>query len=151
LTDGVEMLGVVTPGVPTCGTETVPTVTGGVVTDGTVTAGTVTVGTETVGTLTVGTETVGTLIVGTDAPDDATGSSSAAQAVRTAITFRRTGGRTSHRSPPDPSATEGLDIAHRLRTGHVHSAREPHRRLPHARPSSATGAGSVHASNRKVV
>lgn len=157
LTDGVEMLGVEMLGVEMLGVEMVGVVilgvvTGGVVTEGTVTAGTLTVGTETVGTDTVGTETVGTLIVGTDAAVDATGTSSAPEAMSTAITYRRTTGRTIHRSPPHRSATEGLDIANppAHRSSFIGPrARKSEVTARRAAPSPVTGL--VQDSNRKVV
>ncbi|MGN6867981.1 MAG: hypothetical protein ACTHMY_06205 [Solirubrobacteraceae bacterium] len=126
--DGVEMDGVEIVGVATGGTTTGPTPTDGVVTEGTVTAG----------TLTVGTVTAGTLTVGADAAEDATGTSSAAQAPSTATACRRRGGGRSHRSPPDRSATKGLDIATRLRTGPLLiGPRARDMRLPHTRWRSA--------------
>jgi hypothetical protein len=135
--------GVVTLGVVTRGAEVVPTVIDGVVTAGTVTAGTLMVGTgtegtETVGTVTLGTVTLGTVTLGTEtvgtetvgivgaAVDDVTGVSSAPNVRRTAGTKRRTRAirRTArwmgHRSPPDLSATKGLDIA--LPTAHRSSS-----------------------------
>jgi hypothetical protein len=112
---GVVMLGA--GGVITDGVLTDGVLAGGVFTGPTVTEGTVTDGTVTDGTLTVGTVAVGTLIVGTEAAEGPTGRSSAPQATSTAIPCRRTGDRTSHRSPPDPSAAKGLNIANRLRTG----------------------------------
>lgn len=120
--------GVVIVGVLTDGTLIGPTVTGGVVTDGTVVGGTVTVG---AGTLTVGTLTVGTLIVGTDASEDAAATSSAPQATTAGAMRRRMSERTGHCSPPDRSAAEGLEIANRLRTGPLRSAREPLLRVHH--------------------
>jgi hypothetical protein len=124
LIDGVPMAGVLTDG-----TLTVRTVTDGVVTDGTVTAGALIVG--------VGTLTVGTLIVGTDASEDAATASSTPQTARPATTRERTGARTGRGSPPDRSATEGLDIAHRLRTRPLRSAREPLVRVHHPRSPAA--------------
>jgi hypothetical protein len=156
LTNGVVTLGVVTRGV-----EVVPTVIDGVVTPGTVTVGTEMVGTDTVGTRTVGTDTAGTDTVGTDtvgtdtvgtdtvgmlraAVDDAARMSSAPHVTSTAGTKRRAranrrmGEGTGHRSPPDPSATEVLDIA--LPTAHRSSLlalRARVLRVHHAGPRSA--------------
>lgn len=127
LTDGVEIPGVVTGGVPTGGV-----ITGPAVTDGTVADGTVTDGALTVGTLMVGTDAVGTLIVAPDAAEDATGTSSTPHATSAASRPRRTASRTSQRSPPDRSATKGLDIANRLRTGPlIIVPRAQDLRLPH--------------------
>lgn len=126
--DGVEMVGVEMVGVAIGGTTTGPTPTDGVVAEGTVTAG----------TLTVGTVTAGTLTVGTDAAEDATVTSSAAQAPSAATACQRRAGRRSHRSPPDRSATNGLDIATRLRTGPLLiGPRARAMRLPHTRWRSA--------------
>lgn len=118
--------GMVTLGVEIVGVGVVPTVIDGVVTAGSVTEGTLTVGTVTVGTDTVGTDTVG--IVGA-AVEVLAGTSSAAHATREAGTARRAGanqrayGPTGQRSPPDPSATEGLDTA--LPTAHPSSFARP--------------------------
>ena len=134
---GVEMLGVVMPGVVMLGV-----VTGGVVTEGIVTAGSLTVGTETVGSLIAGTP-----IAGTDAAADAAVASSAPQATSTATPCRRTGGRTSHRSPPNPSPTEVLDIANRLRTGPlIIGLRARNLRLPHARTTAHPSRPSVNVA-----
>jgi X-X-X-Leu-X-X-Gly heptad repeat protein len=128
--------GVVMTGVLTDGTLTGPTVTGGVVTDGTVTAGTLTVG---VGTLADG---VGMLTVGADASEEAAATSSAPHTASAATT------RTD--PPPDRSATEGLDIAHRLRTGPLRSAREPLARVHHGRLSGRLCPGSGSKSPREA-
>jgi hypothetical protein len=153
--DGVVTRGVVSDGVLTGGVLTGPTDTGGVVTEGTVTAGTLTLGTETVGTLTVGTLTAGTLtagtpIVGTDA-EAAAGTSSAPQAMRTAIACRRMGGRTSPRSPPDRSATKGLEIANRLRTGLLFiGPRARDLRVPHDPPRAPWSPGQFTLRTTKL-
>jgi hypothetical protein len=121
---GVEMLGVVMLGVVMLGVVAVGVVTEGAVTAGTLTVGRVTVGTLTVGTLMVGTLIAGPLTAGTDAGADPAVASSAPQATSTAPARRRTDGRTSHLSPPQPSPTEGPDVANRPRTGPLVIARE---------------------------